>query len=325
MQTFLLTITFAILGFTIAQHPLDMLNKDRGASYGAWSTATVQEVEAWLATSPDINAQDNNGSTALMMAMVNNFAANLVPLILEAGPNVNARDDFGNTALMQAIFGEHTEVIKMLLEAGADVNARNDEGYTALGMAAIKSSEVTKLLLEWGADVNALDEYGNTVTMQIIYYSGNVEVAKILIEAGTDVNVRNEGGHTALIGAVETNPEIVTLLLDAGADVNNQGEDGDTALMKAARSLNEDAVRRLLEGGAKVDIQNESGETALISVFLFKSEFESGTTIKVIKTLLLAGADKNIVDERGKRALDYARQARNIDAETLKQLEVLLE
>jgi len=54
----------------------------------------------------------------------------VVHLLLQAGADVNARDEHGNTALIVAVMF-NADLVSALLEAGADVNAHNDEGKTA--------------------------------------------------------------------------------------------------------------------------------------------------------------------------------------------------
>ena len=58
---------------------------------------------------------------------------------LEKGTNINAKDDDGRTALMLALIFEHLEIAKCLVEnsfAGADVNASDEDGYTPLMYAS---------------------------------------------------------------------------------------------------------------------------------------------------------------------------------------------
>jgi len=92
----------------------------------------------------------------------------LVVLLLTAGADVNAKNDYGWTALMMAVFHDHVENAKLLLEAGADVNAKNNRGLTALMMAAQyfhDHVENAELLLEAGADVNVKNNRGQTALM----------------------------------------------------------------------------------------------------------------------------------------------------------------
>jgi len=86
------------------------------------------------ATQTDINAQDINGNTALMVAAAQGNVAQLQSLI-EKGAEVDARGRIGNTALIYAAQEGHVDVVKMLVDAGADIAARNDYKVTAGSLA----------------------------------------------------------------------------------------------------------------------------------------------------------------------------------------------
>ena len=82
---------------------------------------------------------------------------------IKAGADVNARDEDGWTALMVAAWkNSNPEVITALLKAGADVHARTESGRTALIIAAENNTNpgVITALVKAGADINARDEDG---------------------------------------------------------------------------------------------------------------------------------------------------------------------
>lgn len=59
-----------------------------------------------------------------------------VQKLLTQGVAINARDENGNTALMVAVAHRHTPLVRMLLDRGADPALVNQEGLTALRLAS---------------------------------------------------------------------------------------------------------------------------------------------------------------------------------------------
>lgn len=115
---------------------------------------TVQK----LINKVDVNAQGENGRTALILAASNLFRANtlskyqaIIELLLQAPDiNVNIRDMWGNTAFMIAAKCGSEHVVKLLLQMpNIDINAQASSGQNALHQAvSYKKIDVIKILLE---------------------------------------------------------------------------------------------------------------------------------------------------------------------------------
>ena len=77
------------------------------------------DVVKWLLNAgADVNAQDNEGRSALTMAAWNNDnKIKISQLLTKAGAAVNARANDGCTAIMS---DNNTKIAKLLIKAGAD-------------------------------------------------------------------------------------------------------------------------------------------------------------------------------------------------------------
>ena len=143
----------------------------------------------------------------------------VVKRLLEAGADVNAKDNDGQTALMLASTNNRRDlrVASELLKAGADVNAKGNDGQTALMLASWVGKEVVSELLKAGADVNAKDNDSWTALM-LASRAGRTEVVDMLLKAGADMNAKDTHGQTALmLATTREHPKVVDLLLKAGA------------------------------------------------------------------------------------------------------------
>lgn len=119
-------------------------------------TGNTAAVKALLDAGSRLDAKNNEGETALMLA-ARQARSGSVELLLSAGANVNLTDAHCETALMHAVkaSGEYAEdnvneIIMRLISGGADLNARDEQGKTALSHAP-RSGAVTKMLIAAGA------------------------------------------------------------------------------------------------------------------------------------------------------------------------------
>jgi ankyrin repeat protein len=220
-----------------------------------------------IAAGADVNARNNNGTTALMYTVMGG-RMNGVQVLIAAGADVNARNNNGKTALMFATSNEHDEieipshiydiVVERLIAAGANVNARDNVGMTALMHAVIEEDQfAVRRLIAAGADINARDNVGMTALMLDVMEEPWtlmwVNDAELLIGLGANVNILDNRGKTALMYAAQRGHLglfAVRRLIAAGADVNIRSNHGWTALTYAARSGSEQVMNVLQQAGA---------------------------------------------------------------------------
>ena len=76
-----------------------------------------------LKAGADVNAKDNNGTTALIKAARSSSNPSVVDILLKAGADVHIKTAKGETALKQARQNSHYAdrevIVKMLEDAGA--------------------------------------------------------------------------------------------------------------------------------------------------------------------------------------------------------------
>ena len=86
---------------------------------------------------------------------------------ISAGVDINAEDDDGETALLTSSWSGNKEIVELLLANGADVNYETDAYfYTALMRASGQGhTEIARLSLIHSANINAEDDWQLTSLM----------------------------------------------------------------------------------------------------------------------------------------------------------------
>ena len=241
----------------------------------------IDIVELLLKEHVDINIQDENGETALMLASKNGHIQ-VVELLLKEHADVNIKNQDGHTAIMLALQNVYTQVMELLGEHVDDIEYEN--AMICLMFASQSShTQVAKLLLKEHADIDdmqakmvmvLLDSMnGHTDIVKLLFkeidvqsewiqlalmfasYYGHVEVVQCLKEQ-VGVKIQDENEMTSTMWASSNgHPQVVGLLLKDNADVNAQNENGWTALMKASQNGHTQVVELLLKEHADINFQ----------------------------------------------------------------------
>ena len=234
-----------------------------------------------LAAHADINLPDPDGTTPLVMALLN-FHWDFAKFLISAGADVNQWNFYGESALYVAV----------------DLNAPQRSGKVDLKpLDAATGVALVDLLLKSGANPNvqlklrppyrqAIFDRNNSpifttgaTPLMRAARGGDLDSMKLLLAHGALVDLPNINDVTPLLAAAgagrgfaTANGAIVTeqqtidairLLEAAGADVNAVPKSGETALHSAAiRGWNE-LVRTLVSYGAKLDTPAKTGLTPI--------------------------------------------------------------
>ena len=165
----------------------------------------------------DVNARDQDGATALGLAVRQNddtkfklllasgavFGAEIMPpltgaaahgnkemvdILLRSNHDPNISRDGKWSALSSAVKVAAKEVVAALLEAGADPNFVDVNQITPLTLAMIRpDKEIATLLIQFGADVFPLDGVLFS-PVNVAIASGQVDLIEFLIQQGLDIS-----------------------------------------------------------------------------------------------------------------------------------------
>jgi ankyrin repeat protein len=140
---------------------------------------------------------------------------------------------------------------------------------------------------------------------------GRATIVAKMLDSGADPTLVDDHGQSALTLAVRAgHDDIATMLLDAGADagtvsdddrrVGRAGLDGQ-ALLQAARRGDVSAIRRALAAGHEPDAPTGDEGMPLVHAAALAGQVE------VVRLLLDAGADPNVMGPYGSNALGAAQ------------------
>jgi len=139
----------------------------------------------------DANSRDANGQTGLFLALRAESLKAANAIIQGPGLDVDARNNAGETALMMAALRGQTAQARQLLQRGATVN---QTGWTPLHYAATgPRTELVATFLDQGAQIDAPSPNGSTPLMMASRYGPEASV-DLLLARGADLNRRNEQG-----------------------------------------------------------------------------------------------------------------------------------
>ena len=193
--------------------------------------------------------------------------------LLGAGANVNAQNNQGYTALWIASCKGHLEVVKELLQHDkVVVNLLAKDGTTALVAARCQGRlDIVRILEDHAAPVLTFDEMRHQLTRclrqcfccpRIAVFPKRLAESMRLRFLKKNENTLND--QQLIYNAEHGNLRGVRTLLRAGANVNAQQNDGATALYMANKNGHVEIVNALLTNN-KVDVtlQDIHGVTAL--------------------------------------------------------------
>lgn len=166
----------------------------------------------------DINTQDENGDTALILAARNGHLS-VVEVLIGRGANKNRQNKNKQTALEAAIEHRRRTITLELIKNNNSLDAKNKKGQTALMIAIeTRQEEVAKALIKARADLNCKDNNNQTALYYARNGSGkNKEIENTLLKYGAEEYLLSKkikkGAKSLLFKAAEKAPEVGAAVL----------------------------------------------------------------------------------------------------------------
>ena len=185
-----------------------------------------------------LEKKDMNGSTALMIAVIEN-KTEIAHYLIDNGADINTRNKHEHTLLH---FAKDPILAQKLIDFGLDANSKGMYGHRPLHFAA--NDEVAQLLIGNEANVNT-QTIDNQTPLHLVK---NAVIASILIKTGALINRQNTQGQTPLHCAViKNNIPLCKILLN-----NNANKYIKDYACRKAKKPSENAIDRI-----RCDASNE--------------------------------------------------------------------
>jgi ankyrin repeat protein len=224
------------------------------------ASGNLERVKQLVEGGANIEELDEDGTTALSLATVNNHFDIVVYL---ASYLMRLHYIERSNELHLCAASGNLERVKQLVEGGANIEELDEDGTTALSLATVNNHfEIVVYLLEHGANVAHGDDERKTA-LHWACIAGTLSSVKYLGEHGARITERDDIGLTPFLYAAENRYlRVVKHLLssEVGASITDTDDAGNTALLLAAGEIYPDMVQWLLEhGGAQITDTNNAG------------------------------------------------------------------
>ena len=229
---------------------------------------------------------DRTGERPLALA-VRAGSQKIVEALLAKDVEVDIRDPaYGQTALMLAARSGHLSIARLLIKHGASVDAQSKAGEVPAWRRPSDnagSKGVGIIRGGWPARGERYPVPGAKTPLLYATRSGDLAMTRLLVESGASLELADANTVTPLLNAVINSSiaavrgptghlEVAHYLIDQGADIHIVDWYGQTPLWAAVNVRNQDLP------GAQPGEHNDIDREAVL---------------KLIKRLLLAGADPN--------------------------------
>ncbi|KAJ5738251.1 Mg2+ transporter protein CorA-like/Zinc transport protein ZntB [Penicillium malachiteum] len=240
-------------------------------------------VDILLGAGANINAQDDNGRTALSFAAEHGNQSLVKTLVGEKKAILDIQDNSTKTALLLAVENGSPEIVSFLLQAAEN-----------------KQRDAVNLLLKSGADLWTKDEDAWTV-FHYAARSGDLEIVQELLTQNPSFSKeQNNLGQTGLVIAANNLQSSVVDFLFNHENENHSEDEGFAVLTYAITEGHLDLTKSILQRFSRLaSRKNESGDVPLFTAIKSKE-------LDVIEYILTVNVDLGIKDGRGSNLLHCA-------------------
>jgi serine/threonine-protein phosphatase 6 regulatory ankyrin repeat subunit B len=248
-------------------------NSDLGSllslSQGTLSIDQLRDIEG---KNFDLNSKTTEG-LSLLKLFVQEGNIEKIEFLLTKKVDLNIQDNQGNTPLMICISAKKNakKIADILIDNKADLNIQNNDGFTALMIATIeKNSDIISILNQSGASTTIKSseektaaDYANEASAKE-WFTGSKKNADVLKKSAESEYITNNN-LKSLIDDIkgDLTLEQAKNWISRGLDVNAEGKNKITLLTYFAKSNNLDAITYLVNKGAKINHQDQTQKTAL--------------------------------------------------------------
>lgn len=172
---------------------------------------TADQVEKYISRGGDINYQDQEGQTPLMLA-AQWGESEVVKALIEQGADLSLRDNYEQTAVYHSMFSGDVEIPLAILDASPA-----GEDKTSLLQHAIYNESPVEVLAKLemlGANLHWTDDEGNNLLAIALYDAENIDLLKYLISKGVSTQFKIDGFLPAKYSRESLGREDVAVLFE---------------------------------------------------------------------------------------------------------------
>jgi len=259
----------------------------------AASKGYSSEIERLIQKGADIDAETNEGATALIFAVNNNrYAA--VKTLLNYDPLLNTVTKNNETPLLIAVKNRYFEISEALIRSGADINYADRNGATSLHYASLYGYlEIVDLLLYYDASINLKSKEGTTPLLASIW-AGYADIADLLIQNGANMESRDNDGFTPfLMATMYGDTLLMNLLYKKGVDIYVTNNLNHNALTLSILANHIEAIKLLFIMGDKWSDNQQNA----VNPYSVASKYRRTEIINLLEENKVAGQMKFGIDQ----------------------------